>query len=485
MINTRTYLLCIQEFSSAMITEYCQETASSSARTQELNSRLIKVFENFELIDQRLYPYEYLSSLQTENLTLISRISPADATRGFGKGKTLDQRLAGIQMRAFGGFLKKSWRSNDILWGRLDGVNRLVDTLLTTGSLANFSSFLKRNYPLLPPAEAIDSLLEQAFPCPTLADSQTDKNNRQRHKERLMDLREALLDLANNPPDKQKIEKLQELIIYAGQMSILQSDLGEVLEDALSEQFEWNTQLVAPPKPTSNQASPTLPRFNPIDGYLEPAFSVFTTKELIKPQIETFMADPDAMARYFQSDYKVGSERFKTHVPPLIREKLVARTGLVFRNILDSEPTGKILKTSVIYQIFGKFLQTYSLWVDAQDPSKTTLPSFIRKLVPLVGWLLLIVGAGVVFSQIPTTVLVFSISLLLLQLLYSLKGARNWTRQGSKLGALAIVGLLLLSATVGLPLPHQGGNLRLQNILQRPSCPLIRSPWVTPNCAQK
>jgi hypothetical protein len=26
---------------------------------------------------------------------------------------------------------------------------------------------------------------------------------------------------------------------------------------------------------------------------------------------------------------------------------------------------------------------------------------------------------------------------------------RNWTRQGSKLGALAIVGLLLLSATVG------------------------------------
>jgi hypothetical protein len=39
--------------------------------------------------------------------------------------------LAGDQFASFGGFFKRSWRSNDLLWGRLDGLCRIFEALLT------------------------------------------------------------------------------------------------------------------------------------------------------------------------------------------------------------------------------------------------------------------------------------------------------------------------------------------------------------------
>lgn len=53
-----------------------------------------------------------------------------------------EQKLAGMKLGHFGGFLKSSWRANDWLWGRLDGVEqvlratfdvRLVNTLPSAG----------------------------------------------------------------------------------------------------------------------------------------------------------------------------------------------------------------------------------------------------------------------------------------------------------------------------------------------------------------
>jgi len=40
-----------------------------------------------------------------------------------------DAKLAGVQLGHFGAFLKRSWRANDWLWGRLDGSTRLVALL--------------------------------------------------------------------------------------------------------------------------------------------------------------------------------------------------------------------------------------------------------------------------------------------------------------------------------------------------------------------
>lgn len=61
---------------------------------------------------------------------LVDRISPEDAT-----SLRLDGRksvLLGRSFASFGGFLGRSIRENDYLWGRLHAVDRLFDILLST-----------------------------------------------------------------------------------------------------------------------------------------------------------------------------------------------------------------------------------------------------------------------------------------------------------------------------------------------------------------
>ena len=38
-------------------------------------------------------------------------------------------KLAGVELAHFGAFLKRSWRANDWMWGRLDAAERLVTLL--------------------------------------------------------------------------------------------------------------------------------------------------------------------------------------------------------------------------------------------------------------------------------------------------------------------------------------------------------------------
>jgi len=58
----------------------------------------------------------------------VHRFSPADVRhygRAFG-----DDKLKGTRFASFGAFLDRRWREHDILWGRLDGAERLITTLL-------------------------------------------------------------------------------------------------------------------------------------------------------------------------------------------------------------------------------------------------------------------------------------------------------------------------------------------------------------------
>jgi patatin-related protein len=48
----------------------------------------------------------------------------------FGDETRAQEKLAGLQVHHFGAFYKYSWRANDWMWGRLDGADRLVRTLL-------------------------------------------------------------------------------------------------------------------------------------------------------------------------------------------------------------------------------------------------------------------------------------------------------------------------------------------------------------------
>jgi hypothetical protein len=53
-----------------------------------------------------------------------------------GKRHEPGAKLAGLQLGHFGGFLKRSWRANDWMWGRLDAVDHITQLLLSPNRLA-------------------------------------------------------------------------------------------------------------------------------------------------------------------------------------------------------------------------------------------------------------------------------------------------------------------------------------------------------------
>src|SRR5204862_844212 len=83
-----------------------------------------------------VYPVEYGTDAGETVEVEIFRVSPEDAPSLLDE-KPDDQRsnkLAGRAVMSFGAFFDESWRRNDMLWGRLDGAERLITALLPENS---------------------------------------------------------------------------------------------------------------------------------------------------------------------------------------------------------------------------------------------------------------------------------------------------------------------------------------------------------------
>ncbi|MCW3051875.1 MAG: Patatin, partial [Chthonomonadales bacterium] len=73
--------------------------------------------EYYEIYDSVIFPALYSTGIGEMTEVDILRISPFDAPNST---KPLE-KLAGTRLGNFGALLQRSWRSNDIMWGRLDG----------------------------------------------------------------------------------------------------------------------------------------------------------------------------------------------------------------------------------------------------------------------------------------------------------------------------------------------------------------------------
>tara|TARA_R110002110_G_scaffold414147_1_gene643157 strand:- start:11376 stop:13754 length:2379 start_codon:yes stop_codon:yes gene_type:complete len=87
---------------------------------------LAETFVAFSMSDIAIYPI--MDSAQLTELIPVSvmRISPGDCV----SLSTDPKRLKSRELGAFAGFLERSARAHDLMWGRLDGAERLVDLLL-------------------------------------------------------------------------------------------------------------------------------------------------------------------------------------------------------------------------------------------------------------------------------------------------------------------------------------------------------------------
>jgi predicted acylesterase/phospholipase RssA len=183
-------------------------------------------YAGFLVIDSCRHPLEVASDIHERDVIRTVRISPHDAQLGFSQRK-LEEKVAGDALGHFAGFLKRSWRSNDILWGRLDGICRLVSTLLRPETLRHGLADPDARQALR--ALAAPAALRRMFP-------NAGEDSR-------AELGGWLLDLAAGTEDAfrdKTVRDRRQLLIELAQLEVLHEDLPTVVADAVDEQHGWN-----------------------------------------------------------------------------------------------------------------------------------------------------------------------------------------------------------------------------------------------------
>lgn len=87
-------------------------------------------YQNYDEYDRIIFPIIYGTEIGEAAKVDIIRISPEDATALINERETGCHKLAGAALGHFGAFLDPLWRRNDIMWGRLDGAERIITALL-------------------------------------------------------------------------------------------------------------------------------------------------------------------------------------------------------------------------------------------------------------------------------------------------------------------------------------------------------------------
>lgn len=87
-------------------------------------------YRHYGRYDVVLFPVLYGSGYRQVRHIDVSRISPEDATFLVDEKQVRHRKLAGTVLGNFGAFMEKRWRQNDIMWGQLDGAERIIASLV-------------------------------------------------------------------------------------------------------------------------------------------------------------------------------------------------------------------------------------------------------------------------------------------------------------------------------------------------------------------
>lgn len=191
-------------------------------------------FIGFVALDAMVYPLELVSDLQGKDSIQILRISPRDAQTGFSH-RDISEKIAGRSLSHFGGFFKRSWRSNDILWGRLDCVCELFENVLTKDRLEEIrrKDFLRRKVA----ARFIKPNFYIASQFPHSSSETVERIEAWIHD--LFNGDNAAFDDALS-----RTVQMRCLIIEMAQLELLYECVPPVIADATQEQADWNQYAV-------------------------------------------------------------------------------------------------------------------------------------------------------------------------------------------------------------------------------------------------
>lgn len=384
-----------------------------------IKKKLGYYFYEFEKFDTILYPLDYFAGVPEKQLIETFRISPEDAKLGFSShkkfkdGNRLDKKLAGDSLRAFGGFLKKSWRANDILWGRLDGLNRIVDALVTEEKIKNFRKFVDRETEEQKKSQDqyLDCLIEEAL---FLPDSDHRPEDKEYLEGKINELKKKIKNLLpehssdeKHLTDKEKFNQLiqdfRDSLVEVGHLIILDKELNETMTASIEEQLNWqqhsqqqrklsqlsdksiavlnwmkytylgksgvrsqmtvhNSSENSDNKNSKDMSS--IPKFNRSNLSFDSAITALVVKEVAKKSL--YSMSLKQKENFFNEDYKIGLETLE-HLPKPERDKIIVKAICIFEDILATWlGTNATRQENKTYRrpLFGNKLRlTFERWI--------------------------------------------------------------------------------------------------------------------------
>ena len=287
------------------------------ARLLSSSKLLLDLYQHFDQIDEVALPLALVSALRSRDQIQTVRVSPSDAKREFAGRFT--SKLCGVQLFDFGAFFKRSWRSNDLMWGHIDGSAQLLDILLDPKRIAQLGQ------PVLY-ANLVDAIgdqldLSEIFPHAPLAL----RNTLQGWLQKLVSEDASVASAARDellPPGSE----LRDLWAHAVQLEILSEQLPGVLEDA-AEEAQGSQQVE------------------------------------LRSQARRLRTAPDEIDAYFYPErYTIAQQTLPADMP---REKmlgLMAKAGKHLKNALEkSLPDSRSLFSSGLHASFGT-LASAAIW---------------------------------------------------------------------------------------------------------------------------
>ena len=278
-------------------------------------------YSNFIFLDSYLFPLEQMGNIEAKDPIRTVRVSPIDSRFGFGKDKSVEQKLCGRTLGHFGGFLKRSWRANDLMWGRLDALCQIVQCIVTPERVAKLKA---RGYDASKWLDEFD--LEGLFPSSSAAVVQQirdDLNNLPNYAgEHIRDSRQ--------PGTLSRFEEFQERFVRAAQSELLETEIPNVMQMAIDQQVLWNQYNL------SSQSNPFRAddqRWTTGVRQIDPAILSLARDQLA--QITT-QPEPGIWTRFFDSGkYAIATESPGSGIPKTILLEMTARSALVLQNCMN------------------------------------------------------------------------------------------------------------------------------------------------------
>lgn len=298
--------------------------------------RVAHDYHGFGARDQVLYPLLVVSGIRERDVIHTVRVSPFDARSGLCD-KSLAQKVAGVKVGHFGAFFKRSWRSNDILWGRLDGVCELVDVLVDEARL-----------------EALRAKGELDTICQRLS-QRGDRYLPFLSDRKRAELFAALARMTDAGAVKRELPRVKQLLVEAAHYEILTEGLPDVIADAAYEQMKWNEFKGGPSRPEPVGIDAATLHFKAGTHAFDPAVVAVSSIELARRAVAELSTDrpPERLAELFRTSYAVGEETLDD-IPRVVLLDELARALVVVRNclllVLAERADG--VRNSALYRVF-------------------------------------------------------------------------------------------------------------------------------------